>query len=442
MVEVSYELNLKRMKNKNQFWLSIALINLFIVSLLGVILRSKILFPLNGIDFKHVLHAHSHFAFGGWITLALISLMVYDLLPEESSKKRIYQWILWGILFSAAGMLVSFLCQGYAFFSILFSTLFILVSYAFSIVFIRDIWQSNVDQSIKILSISSLLYLSISSVGPFMLAYLMASHSQDNLMYRDSIYTYLHLQYNGFFTLAIFTLFFNAFIRFLKDNQLKKIRRFALILSVSIVPTLFISYLWHFQTIIIQTLATIGSFFIVLTLISLIDVLRSIKRCFKTVEPFVRTIALLSISAFILKSILQTGTIIPSLGKLVYGDRAIIIGYLHLVLLGFISLYLLAHFLNSGILDLTHRFTRIAITVFASAIAGNETILMVQGFGNMLMVSNSLYSWLLWIVSLWLLTGTSLILISRFKFGRPAEFHLEEEKKIKLFILNNKTKQL
>jgi hypothetical protein len=175
--------------------------------------------------------------------------------------------------------------------------------------------------------------------------------------------------------------------------------------------------LWHYQKFGVQALAVVGSFSILVTLVLLGDVLNSAKHSFKSIPPFVKNVALLSIIAFILKSILQTGTIIPSLGKLVYGDRAIIIGYLHLVLLGFISLNILAHFLNSGVLNAQQKLTRIAISVFASAILANETVLMIQGFGNMLMVSNGLYSWLLWVVSLWLLTGTILIMISHIRYN-------------------------
>jgi hypothetical protein len=107
------------------------------------------------------------------------------------------------------------------------------------------------------------------------------------------------------------------------------------------------------------------------------------------------------------------GTIIPSLGRMVYGDRAIIIGFLHLVLLGFISLYLLSHFLNSGALNVYSKFTKTAIVIFTSAVVANEVILMVQGFGNLLMLSNSIYTWLLWGVSIWLFTGALSIFASR-----------------------------
>ena len=48
-------------------WLRISLFNLMLVAFLGMILRYKILFSLPFLDQKHLLHAHSHFAFSGWV---------------------------------------------------------------------------------------------------------------------------------------------------------------------------------------------------------------------------------------------------------------------------------------------------------------------------------------------------------------------------------------
>lgn len=403
------------MKSKKQFWFTAALVNLCIVASLGVTLRSKILFPLRAIDFKYVLHAHSHFAFGGWVTLSLLSLMVYEILPDQLSGKRYYQWFLWGILLNAVGMLISFLCQGYSFFSIVFSTLFIFVTYAFSYVFIKDMIKAKTGKLVSILIIAALSCLVISSIGPFTLAYVLASHSSDSLLYQDSIYTYLHLQYNGFFTLSVFAVFFNAFYKNFDSKQLRLSEQFASVLSISIIPSLFISYLWHPVNWGTKTIAVMGCFFIVLVIVYLILTLHAIKDHFHEIPSFIRIIGLLSIIAFFIKSLLQTGTIIPSLGKLVYGDRAVIIGYLHLVLLGFITLYILAHQLYIRTLQPSLKLTRIAIATFAGGVIANELILMVQGFGNMFMISNSLYAFLLWIASIWLFCGALLILVSRLK---------------------------
>jgi len=61
---------------KQQGWINVALVNLVIVAGLGLLLRAKILFPLPLVDFRNTLHGHSHFAFSGWATLALLVLMV------------------------------------------------------------------------------------------------------------------------------------------------------------------------------------------------------------------------------------------------------------------------------------------------------------------------------------------------------------------------------
>ena len=86
-----------------------------LVAFIGVILRYKIAFSLPFIDQKNLLHGHSHFAFAGWITQALMALLV-ACLSEQANKNffQKYRWILYANLVTAYGMLVAFLIQGYA----------------------------------------------------------------------------------------------------------------------------------------------------------------------------------------------------------------------------------------------------------------------------------------------------------------------------------------
>ena len=121
-------------------WLKIALFNLLIVATIGVILRYKILFPLPFVDQKHLLHGHSHFAFAGWITQAIMTLLVIYLANQTGTAvyKR-YRWLLAANLFSAYGMLIAFPIEGYGLYSIIFSTLSIFVSYVFAVFYWRDV---------------------------------------------------------------------------------------------------------------------------------------------------------------------------------------------------------------------------------------------------------------------------------------------------------------
>ncbi|WP_276134280.1 hypothetical protein [Polluticoccus soli] len=398
-------------------WASIAMVNLGIVAMLGFIMRSKLLFPLPFIDFKHTLHAHSHFAFSGWVSLALLALMTFQLLPAKTSGKPIYKWLLAGIFLNAAGMLVSFLCQGYGAFSIAFSTLFIFVTYGFAYVFIKDLNRSPVNKATRLLSISSFIYLALSSVGPFTLAYLLATKSPNVVLYKDAIYTYLHLQYNGFFSLAVFALLINKL-----GLSNGKTFAFARLLTYSVIPSMFMSYLWHYPNFWISTIAIIGSLALVACAISFILIIPTLKLQTATFNPIVRKIGLIAMLAFILKTVLQSLTIIPSLGPLVFTNRPVIIGFLHLVLLGFISLYILAHFIQDELLTL-QKSTHFGLWLFVSGIFLNEVVLMAQGLGFMLMLSSAIMQWLLWVASICLMTGAVVLAfnnINRLRFPLPA----------------------
>lgn len=405
------------LKNKNS-WLIISLINLAIVALSGVVLRAKILFPIPGIDFKHLLHAHSHFAFGGWITLCLLTLMTYEILPARYNCKRVYRWILTAIFLNATGMLFTFALYGYVFSSILFSTLFLFTTYVFSWIFIRDLLNSKAGGPVTILCISALIFLVLSSAGPFTLAYLMMSHSTNTLLFQDSIYTYLHLNYNGFFTLAVFALFFAHFHHLLSEKTKKSILVFSVVLSLSVLPTLFLSYLWHYHSLVIRVIAMTGCGFLIVSLFYFVHVMMSARNFLTAVHSFVRRIGLLSMIAFTLKTVLQIGIFFPLTGNAVFVNRPLIIGYLHLVMLGFVTLYLLAHMVQTKFISLERRPLKYGIIIFSCAVVFNEIVLMTQGLSVMLLFSSILFPWLLLIAAIGLFTGALVIMVSAHRVNK------------------------
>lgn len=393
-------------------WLTIALFNLSIVALLGMVLRSKILFSIPFIDFKYLLHAHSHFAFGGWITLALISLLIYEVLPEDLSSKKVYKWILFGVLFNSAGMLFSFPFEGYGFFSILFSTLLIFTTYIFGWIYIKHLIQAGTGRIVKLLCFGAVAYLVLSSAGPFTLAYLLASKSGNAVLYRDAIYTYLHLQYNGFFTLAVFALFTNRIEIFLPAKGKQYLSRFALLLNLSVIPSMFLCYLWHYPNVIFRAIAFTGSALMLLCIVYLALALFPLKAKLQNIQKTVKHIGILAMAGFASKMLLQSLTIVHGVGDLVFSNRPVIIGFLHMVLLGFISLYLLTHMFHEGYLR-NNRVTQVALYFFASAITLNTTVLMTQGLAIMTGVNSSLFPIALWVLGILLFTGSLLLVFGQ-----------------------------
>lgn len=396
-----------------KLWVTLSLINLCITALLGMSLRTKFLFPIEFINYRYFISAHSHFAFGGWVTLALMFLYVYYVLPEGYSNRKIYQVALWGVELNALGMAVSFPFAGYAFFSTLFSTLFILTTYLFAFVFIRDVLRAPVQRTVRVLSIAALLCLVLSSEGPWTLAYILATNSGDSNLYRDAVYSFLHLQYNGFFTLSIFAIFFHERLSALTDKVKKLVFQFAGLLAASVLPALALALLWHPHAPFIKVSATLGCVLIFLSVIWFIRIRKSIFKKALFTFPFAYTFWIFSMISFLIKMVLQTGTIIPDLGNAVFGYRPIIIGFLHLVFLGLVTFFILSRYIESRFLLVQRSFVRLALIVFPAGIILNEAILMIQGLQLLSGSTLTIYAWLLWIVAIILFIGSVLILIAR-----------------------------
>ena len=321
-------------------------------------------------------------------------------------------------------MLAGFLLQGYGMFSITFSTIFIVISYIFSVVFCLDLLATTLPRILKILVVSGLAFLVLSSVGPFILAYILSHKIHNPILYKDAVYTYLHLQYSGFFTLIVFALLFKRVWPRISASGYANFRRFAWLLIFSVLPSMFISYLWHYPQAWIKIIAACGSIALSLCtvyFIRLIYELGTKRHSFTRLAVSIVTVSMLS---FFLKTAFQALTIIPALGKLVFSNRPVIIGFLHLVLLGFVSLYILAHLLQIGFLR-NSKAGIVSVWIFSSGVIANEVLLMVQGLGGMIMQTSSIFPVLLWVTAIWLFVGALMMLITKSAGGRVFSVQLQ-----------------
>jgi hypothetical protein len=391
-----------------QKWIRISLFNLFLVAFLGMIMRYKIVYPLSFVDQRNLLHAHSHFAFAGWITQSLMSLLVYHLYKRGRSEAfREYRNILYANLITAYGMLLTFPFTGYGLLSIIFSTLSIFVSYWFGIKYWIDLNKTKPGLVSSSWFKSAIVCNAISSLGAFSLAYMLATKNIHPEWYLACIYFFLHFQYNGWFFFSCMGLF---------DEQLemmgvekKKLKGVFLLFVIACGPAYFLSALW----LPIGTLAyllVILSVFLQLTgwvwTLQLIKIVKQKIR--QTIPPFAGTLFWLSAIALSAKLLLQAGSVIPSLSQLAFGFRPIIIGYLHLVLLGVISLFLLAYITAYKIIRI-NKITKHGIIVFVAGIIINELLLMIQGIADIRYEPLPYVNVLLLATAIILLTGTIMI---------------------------------
>ena len=109
-----------------------------------------------------------------------------------------------------------------------------------------------------------------------------------------------------------------------------------------------------------------------------------------------------------IKFLLQAASTIPSISTLAFGFRPIVIAYFHWILLGVITLFLIANFLSSKLVPLTKNLLA-GIIIFVFGIIFNECLLMSQGVAAIL-ENSILYinEWLLFAAFL-LFLGMSLL---------------------------------
>ena len=86
----------------------------------------------------------------------------------------------------------------------------------------------------------------------------------------------------------------------------------------------------------------------------------------------------LAFMALFIKLALQTGSVIPEVSKLAFGFRSIVIAYLHLVLLGFVTLFLLGYSVLTGYIRLSTT-VKMGLFIFSFFVFANEFVLMIQG---------------------------------------------------------------
>jgi hypothetical protein len=373
---------IKKMSSSLRKWLQVSIFNLMLIALIGVILRYKIAFSLPFIDQKYLLHGHSHFAFAGWITQALMALLV-AYLSEKSGENyfKKYRWLLYANLVTAYGMLLTFPLQGYAFSSILFSTLSIFVSYVFAVNFLRDsrkIKDRNTGHGWFTIAI---LCNAVSSIGPFALSYMMATKNIQQNWYLASIYFFLHFQYNGWFFFACMGLLHYQLSKYGVTSY--ALKRVFILFAIALLPAFFLSVLWWpipswiYILVVIAAICQLAGWWLLIRLLQ--QQLSQIKKKLSTVSKY---LFILCAIAFTIKLCLQAGSVIPSLSNLAFGFRPIVIGYLHLVLLGVISIFIISYTTTNKLITV-NRPTITGFIIFTAGIFINELLLMIQGVAGL-----------------------------------------------------------
>ena len=366
-------------------WLKLSLISLLTVGLLGVLMRYKICYELPFIDQKHTQHAHSHFAFAGWVTQTLMVFITSFLVNNHFSiQLKKYQILLYLNLITAYVMLVSFLFQGYGAVSIAFSTFSILISFVFAFFF----WVDTHKTTFQTLAVkwfkAAMFFMVISSIGTFTLAYMMVTKQLEQHLYLASVYWYLHFQYNGWFFFACMGLLLSEVkISITDSGNMNLVFWF---FAISCVPAYMLSTLWAKLPLWLYGITVVASIGQSYAWVKFLLVIKSyyaqlVEKSGKIIGYVIIVLAL-ALSA---KFLLQLGSTIPEVSEMAFGFRAVVIAYLHLILLAIISLFLIVFMHIKGLLSTQNKGV-LATLIFTATVYANELVLGIQGVTSIVYV--------------------------------------------------------
>ncbi len=358
------------------------MLNFFIAAVMGLLLRAVFVWELNWLEYKNMLHGHSHVALLGWLYIGFFLMIHGRFLSKEMASKPIYSWLFWLTQMAVTGMMIAFPLQGYAGFSIFFSSLHILLSY----LFVFRVWKDHKkeDLQINLLLKTALSFLVLSTLGVWAVAVIMGSGGGGGILYQIAIQFYLHFQFNGWLLFALITLVLKDFNPVFSWSSFRIVYWLTLssqILTFALV--LFWAYQWNWAYYINALGVLIQFIGLVAIVISIRQTaLKSLFTFSSPAKPFL----ILALIVGLIRVGFQSLLVVPVLAEMAVFLRVFIVGFIHLNMLGLFSAYLLFSFFNIHASGSSVGVLKPAIWPFYVGFIGSEMLLFCQG----------LYIWQKW----------------------------------------------
>lgn len=342
----------------------ITLLFLLIAAMFGLLMR-LIHTGVAVHTYKYLLHTHSHIALLGWLYNAALIVLQYTVLKTNS---KTLNRIFWLTQLTFAGMLFSFPFQGYAATSITFSTLYMFCSY-FLVYHLYKQTKTGVSVYVAKFIRWGGVYLILSSIGPYALGAIMANKLAHTFWFKLAIYWFLHFLYNGFFLFVVFAYLLHKF----KDLQnAKKIFR---LMNASTIPLFALSVLWLKPAFPFYLLSVTGALLQIIAFVFLIKG-QNLRKHFHSSLNF--HLVVLALLAYGLKVCFQLVASFAPVQNFINGTGSYsIIGFVHLVMLGFFSLFFFAAFISESYLKASG-LLKTGLYLFVAGILLSELLLFSQ----------------------------------------------------------------
>ncbi len=356
-------------------WIFICFINFFIASLMGLLLRWMYVAPIQGVNFQFLMHGHSHVAMLGWVYLMLYSLIFHFFVPKETQEKPIYNRLFWLTELAVVGMMIDFPAQGYAFVSILFSTLHIFCSYYFCHLIWKDAKPTTFPE--KRMLRTALFFMVFSTLGVWCLGPAVGLLGKASAFYQIAIQFFLHFQFNGWFLFAVLALFFKQAKLNIDEN---KFHLFYNLFVIGTVLTLALPVSWSLSNPIFYWINAVG---VVIQLFSAVLFIQLIHPQFQSffipLSSLEKTVYRFAFFSLALKVIIQLVVLVPELAQVSHQIRNFVIGYIHLTMLGIITGFLFGFAFQNNFINSKNGIQKWGTILFLLGFVATEILLFLQG---------------------------------------------------------------
>lgn len=383
-----------------KYYILFSLLWFAIAVLLGTLLRSSFMIAMGSwFNFQFILHTHSHLAILGWV----FNISYYFLIKQFNLlDKNKYANLFLMLNLSVLGMLFTFPFEGYALWSIIFSTLHIIFSIVFGIYFFIDT-KSQKGIPLKF-ALAGIFFMIFSALGPLSLGPIVSMGLKTSIWYNLAIYFYIHFQYNGWFLFTIISIVLFQINKFDKDNWQRAFNLFFL----STIFNYSLSTLWTNPGWVINILSVLSS---LMQLHALFLMSKDLIVHFRTLDKFNSYIYKIIFALIVIKIFLSLIGSIQEVAFFVYYNRNLVIGYLHLVFLGIVTPFFFQQIAKDLSLNLLAKYKR-PMLIYLFFFILSEILLGLSSIGlkgsAIMIISDFL------VYTTWILAGITLHIITYF----------------------------
>lgn len=356
-----------------QKWFRVALFNFVVAAAMGLLLRYAAIYPIAGLNLGNLLHGHSHVAMMGWVYTMLTSTVMYSQLTERLANAQVLSGLFTVNQVAIFGVMISFPLQGYALFSIFFSSLHLLCTYVFALIFSNE--ERRKGSSNNYLAKIAVRFMVLSSLGIWALAPISIFAGKESSLFQLSVQFFLHFQFNGWFIIGVMSaIVYSLGVKM--DNE--NLSSFYKMLLLSVVLTFAEPFSWYVDGLFTRVLYVAGLIFQLITVLYFL-LLVYLQAYWRYISRLERLMLWFALCCLAIKTIVPIVLLLPSLLPHAQEIRPLFIGFIHLLVLGSVSASLFFFAMRSRWVLRKSANVMIGCILFVFSFVATEACLLYQG---------------------------------------------------------------